>query len=234
MMEFLRKHRQTIFIITISGFFAGVFVGFGGYFLGRKSINDAVAEVNNIKIPYKQYVQIFNRSLNDMRKEEDEITEDLLNKKKQEVLQDLIQEEVFWQEAKKYGITISDGELAADIHHYPAFQQDGRFDQRAYYHILRNILHTTPKQFEESRRRQIAIFKLRHLIASSVGISEAELRFEYARANKGDMSKFNEERASFMENLKQQKVSMVFAEWFKKLNQTVKIKVHLQEIEGGA
>jgi len=53
------------------------------------------------------------------------ITPELMAQKRQEVLQDLIQEEVFWQEAKKYGISVSDGEVAADVSRYPAFVKDG-------------------------------------------------------------------------------------------------------------
>jgi peptidyl-prolyl cis-trans isomerase D len=233
MMDFLRKHRQTIFLITISGFLAGAFVGFGGYFFGNRSTADAVAEINGTRIPYKQYSRLFNTMLNNLRKGDEEITDEILTQKKQEALQDLIQEEVFWQEAKKYGVTVSDGELAADIHHYPAFQKEGQFDRMTYYYVLRQVLRTTPRQFEESRRRQIAIYKLRHLIASSVQISEPELYRQYFKEHKGDMSKYQEERQSFLENLRQQKISLVFAEWFKQLNQTTKIKVHLNEIERG-
>jgi len=57
---------------------------------------------------------------------------------------------------------------------------------------------------------------------------------EYSRANKGNMKNFEKEKDKFLENLRQEKVMMVFNEWFKQLNQSVKIKVHLQEIEKGA
>ena len=233
MMDFLRKHRATIFIITITGFLSGAFVGFGSYIFGSKTASDDVATINGKGVPYKEYIQLFNRTLDNMRKENVEMTDEVFTQKKQEVLQDLIQEEVFWQEAKKYGIKVSDGELAADIHHYPAFQKDGVFDQRVYFNVLGQVLRTTPKKFEDSRRRQIAIYKLRQLIASSVLVSDAELHLEYTRANKGNMSKFQEQREEFLKNLRQQKVSMVFNEWFKNLNQTTKIEVHLQEIERG-
>lgn len=234
MMDFLRKHMRVIFFITIVGFFAGAFVGFGGYFFGEKSTADAVAEVNNIKIPYRQYANLLNRTLENMRNNKQEVTDAAVQQKKQEVLQDLIQQEVFNEQATKYGITVTDGELAANIQSYPAFQREGRFDRNAYFQVIFQVLRTTPQEFEESQRKQIAIYKLRQLIASSVIVTEPELRFEYARMNKGDMKNFEKDREKFSESVRQQKVMMVFNDWFKTLNQTVKIKVHLQEIERGA
>ncbi len=233
MMNWLRKHMRLIFGITIVGFLGGAFIGFGGYFFSSKTPADAVVEVNGAKIPYRQYANYLNRVLDNMRQQKQEITDEVTKQKKQEVLQDLIQEEVFSGEAKKYSITVSDGELAADIQHYPAFQKEGHFDQQTYFQVLFQMLHTTPKEFEESRRKQIAIFKLRQLISSSVIITEPELKLEYYYSNKGNMSAFEKDRQKFLEKLKQEKTMMVFSEWFKTLNQNMKIKVHLDEIEKG-
>jgi peptidyl-prolyl cis-trans isomerase D len=233
-MDWLRKHRNTIFLITIGGFLAGAFMGFGSYFFGRKSVGDAVAEVNGTKIPYMDYSTLLNRVLDEARKTQSEFSPEFLNQKKQETMQDLIQEEVFWQQAQKYGITVSDSELAADIQHYPAFQKDGKFDQSLYFMTLTQALRTTPRKFEESRRRQIAIYKLRYLIASSVTISYPDLQLRYSMTNKGDMKNFEKDRAAFLEKLKQEETSMVFQDWFKQLNTSTKVQIHLNEIEGTA
>ena len=224
---------RLIFGITIIGFLGGAFIGFGGYFFSNKTPADAVVEVNGAKIPYKQYANYLSRVLDNMRQQKQDITDEVTKQKKQEVLQDLIQEEVFSSEAKKYSITVADGELAADIQHYPAFQKDGHFNQQTYFQVLFQMLHTTPKEFEESRRKQIAIFKLRQLISSSVLITEPELRLEYFYSNKGNMANYEKERQKFLEKLRQEKTMLVFSEWFKTLNQTMKIKVHLDEIERG-
>jgi peptidyl-prolyl cis-trans isomerase D len=231
MMNFLRKHMRIIFLITIIGFLAGAFIGFGGYLFGSKSSADAVLEINGTKVPYRKYVSLLNRTIENLRRENKDVSESSVNQIKQEVIQDLIQEEVFWQESKKYGITVSDAELAADIQHYPAFQREGRFDRNAYFQVLYQVLKTTPREFEESRRKQIASMKLRQLIGSSVKISEPELQLEYARTHGGKMTGFEKERTAFLDKLRQEKVMLVFNEWFKALNQTVKIQVHLNEIE---
>ncbi len=223
---------KVIFLITIIGFLAGAFVGFGSYLFGKKTATDAVAEVNGKEISYRRFAVLLNRAVENASKEQQgTMSEEMIQQKKQEVLQDLIQEEVFWQEALKYGISVPDKELAMDIQNYPAFQKDGRFDQGAYFQVLYQVLRTTPQEFEDSRRKQIAIYKLRHLIASGVRISEAELRLEYARANRGNMKDFEKNKTEFSDKLRQEKVMMVFNEWFKQLNQTVKIEVFLNEIE---
>ena len=88
------------------------------------------------------------RNLREDKESEEPVTDETIQAKKQEVLRDLIQEEVFTQLAKQYGIAISDSELAADIQRYPAFQKDGRFDQTAYFQTLYFGLRTTPEDFE--------------------------------------------------------------------------------------
>ena len=231
MMNFLRKHMRVIFLITIIGFLAGAFVGFGSYFFANKTAADAVVEVNGAQIPYKRFSNYVNRALDGMRQQKQEVTDETMKQKKQEVLQDLIQEEVFSKEALKYGITVSDNELASDIQHYPAFQREGHFDRNAYFQVVYEILRTTPREFEDSRRNQIAIFKLRQLIASGVVITEPELKLEYFNANRGNMKDFEKDRAKFAEKLRQEKTMLVFGEWFKGLNQNMKLKIHLQEIE---
>lgn len=231
MMDFLRKHTRTIFLITITGFIAGAFVGFGSYLFGSRSPADAVLVIDGKGVPYKRYANLLNRSIENLRENKQEVTDEVINQKKQEVLQDLIQEEVLSEQAKKYGITVSDAELANAIQRYPAFQRDGRFDRNMYFQVLYQMLRTTPKEFEESQRKQIAISKLRFLLSMSVLISDPELRFEYARANGGKMTNFEKEKDAFKEKLRQEKVMLAFNEWYKELNETVKIQVKLQDFE---
>ena len=60
----------------------------------------------------------------------------------------LVQDEIIWQQTKKYGITVSDNELAQDIQSYPYFlNENGQFDSRNYYQFLSN-LRMSPKDFE--------------------------------------------------------------------------------------
>lgn len=232
MMDFLRKNMRTVFAITMVGFFAGIFIGFGSYmFRGRSP--DTAADVDGAKISYRTFLNQVNRAIDNMREGGQEVSDEALQQKRQEVMSDLIQQEIFWKEAQKYGIVVTDAELAADIRRFPAFQRNGQFDQRSYFQVLYQVLHTTPKEFEESRRKQIAYYKLRQLVGSSVRVTEAELRMEYARANKGNMRNYEKDKAKFTETIRNEKTMMVFNEWFKQINQRLanKVKVYLDEIE---
>jgi peptidyl-prolyl cis-trans isomerase D len=232
MMDFLRKHMRTVFIITTLAFLSGAFVGFGGYLFGKKSVGDSVVEINGTSIPYKRYSTMLSQVLENMRKGGTEVTDELMNQKKQEVIQNLVQEEVFWQEAKKYGIVVSDAELASDIQRIPAFQKEGAFDRMSYLTVLYQVLHTNPAEFEESRRKEIASYKLRNMISSSVKITEPELVMEYKIRNNNSLKDFDKKRADLLAELRKEKSMLVFNEWFKLLNRDLKVKVHLQEIEG--
>ncbi|GAG96371.1 unnamed protein product [marine sediment metagenome] len=232
MMNFFRKHMRTIFLITIVGFGVGIFAGFGGYLFGDRTLGNAVAEVNGVKIPKKRYDNLFNQVMESLRDEETDITDELIKQKRQEVIQDLIQEEVFYQEGKKYGITVSDEELAANIHHFKGFQKDGRFNQQLYFQILAWRLRMTPREFEESQRRSIIRDKLREFIAYSVKITDKELSLEYVQRHNGNMKDFQENKDKFYEELRKEKIIAVFNEWYKSINNTIRIRVFAQQFSG--
>ena len=132
MMDFLRRHRQKIFLFTVAGFLAGIFVGFGGYFFSGRSSGDAVAEVNGNNIPYRIYYYLLNQYQRRIAEEGTELTPERSRQLRQEVLAELIREEILYQEAQRLGLQVTDRELAADIRRFPAFPvrdkrgQDGR------------------------------------------------------------------------------------------------------------
>ena len=128
------------------------------------------------------------------------------------ILRNLIQDELIWQQAKNYGIIVSDNELAVDIQTYPYFlNANGQFDSRNYYQFLNN-LRISPKDFEALRRKQIASNKLQILIASAAKISNSEIT------------------ESLDENaLIQIKANEILNDWFDNVKRTSKIKVLLED-----
>src|SRR3989344_7351736 len=144
LMDWLRKHKNIILIIVIAGFVISTFVGFGLYIRWGSSPVDAVAEVNDEKVPYRRHISLYNQVVNRRRDQGEEISQDALNQLKQEVIQSLIQESVFFQEARRYGIEVTDAELAQSLYSIPAFQKDGKFSVQAYAQALQFGLRTTP------------------------------------------------------------------------------------------
>lgn len=231
-MNWLRKHKNAILIATVGGFIVSTFVGFGLYVGFGGGALRSVAEVNAEKIPYSRYVTLYNRAVNDRRDKEAELTPEILNQLKQEVIQSLIQESVFYQQAEKYGIQVTDTELAQNIARVPAFQKEGKFDAQSYLQALRFGLRTTPQEFEETQRRQIAIDKLQFLIRQGIKISDKELQQEYLES-KGSWKDFEKEMEEFQKNLLNEKSAQILSRWYQQLGRDLKVEVHLDKIERG-
>ncbi|MBI4397052.1 MAG: SurA N-terminal domain-containing protein [Elusimicrobia bacterium] len=234
MMKWLRKHRYKIFLVTIVGFLVGSFVGFGSYFFSR-SPYDAAIVVNGDKVPYKRYQSRLRQYINN-RRDSGPLDKEKMAALRQEVLQDLVRETVFLQEADKYGIIVTNNELAAYLQQIPAFQREGRFDQNAYFHVLTQVIRVPVDEFEEDRRRDIKIQKLQFLLASSVKVTPLELDWNkqkrIASASAEDRKKILEKPNEFREQIRQEQVSHVFQEWLGQVNSQLKVKLHLDKWEG--
>jgi peptidyl-prolyl cis-trans isomerase D len=103
------------------------------------------------------------------------------------VLDELISKILMMQEAKRLGLTVSDDELRESIESLPAFQLEGRVDQRMYERALR-LSRLTAEQFEQMQRENLVLTKLVTLVRLNGGkISEDEVletfRFENERIN---------------------------------------------------
>lgn len=228
-MDWLRKNRYTVFLITLGIFVIGIFGGLGSNYFGSGAKANVIAEVNDQEVSLDKFNRYLNRYLSDIeqRNPNQEITEAFVSQRRQEVLGDLIREEALYQESKAYGIVVTDQEVAVSLQNFAPFQKDGRFDAATYVSVLRRQLHSTPEEFEESRRRQMAISKLQHLISSIVQVTPQEASFEYSLRNKGKTDKFEKEKDSFVSTFGQEKVVWTFDQWSKKLSTKVKIKNYM-------
>lgn len=216
MMNFFRKHKVAIILIILVGFFGGTFIaGFGVSTFGNAvSSFDTVAVINGKKIPYKYYYSLYNNTLNMLRSSGQNLTEELTNLTKNQILRSLVQDELIWQQTKKYGITVTDNELAKDIQSYPYFlDEKEQFDSRNYYQFLNN-LRMSPKDFESLRRKQIASNKLQMLVASAARVSESEVKTQ---------------ESSNIPELTQIKANEVLNDWFDSVTKNSKIEILLDE-----
>ena len=239
LMNWLRKYKNTILIVLVSGFVLSTFVGFGLYMTSGGGLSEAVAEVNGEKIPYKSYTALYNQVVNNRRDKGEDLNPEALNQIKQEVVQSLIQQTVFTQEAKRYGIKVTDMELAQSLAGIPAFQKQGKFDAMAYMQALQYALHTTPEEFEETQRKQIAISRLRYFVLSGVKVTDRELDLEYQQAlfsltgkdKEKFLKDFGNNRDKFREQIRQEKAAQILNRWYQQLGTNLKIRVRLDEIE---
>jgi len=219
MMNFLMRHKVKIFLITIFGFFAGTFVGFGSYFFGDKNYFDTVAVVNGEKIPYKVYYALYNNTLEVLRKSGQEMTDDTIKKIQSNVVNSLVLDEILWQQTKDYGISVSQDELVMDIQNHKYFlNEQWVFDPRYYFNVLNN-LRLTPKEFENMRKKQIAANKMKVLIASAISdISESE--FKSITSVTPQTSK---------DYIIQLKNNEILNDWFDKIRKETSIKITMND-----
>lgn len=236
MIRFLHRHRYTIFLVSAGSLLLGAFMGFGGSLVLSSQRGEVVAKVNGQKIPMRVYTVHLERTLDQLRRGGAEPSEAVLTQRKREVLSQLIQEEVFYQEAQRWGIQVSDEELVSAIHQVPAFQRNGQFNPALYLSALRYGLRMPPEDFEQEQRRQMAIFKLHQLLLSGVRITDSETNLEAERrAATGGTTKNPpvQDREALRASLQQEKVLLIVNEWARQLNQRTKLQMFLEDVGGG-
>ncbi|MBI2118907.1 MAG: SurA N-terminal domain-containing protein [Elusimicrobia bacterium] len=239
MMHWFRKHKNTILIIMIAGFVISTFVGFGFYLRSGASLTDTIAEVNREKIPLRRFSTFYNQVINSKRDRNEDLSPQVLNQIKQDVVQSLVQESVFYQEAKRYDIYVTDLELAQTLASVPSFQRDGKFDPKTYVEALNYGFKTTPKEFEESQRRQIAIGRLRAFILQGIKVTDRELEQEFTYLSQTlpekdrdkTLEDFKKNPEAFREKIRQEKSAHILNRWYQQLGSNAKLKMHLESLE---
>jgi peptidyl-prolyl cis-trans isomerase D len=97
-------------------------------------------------------------------------------------LEQLIEQDLLKDQARRLGIHISDQELAHTIESQTAFQLDGRFSVRRYDAVLRQN-NLDPATFEQDTRDAMLVDAMRQLIVNSVQVTPGEARALFDRAN---------------------------------------------------
>jgi hypothetical protein len=224
MFKFLRKHHTFVFVSLALVIIALPFFGIGG--MTFFSPQDGVAKVNGQKITQRGYDQIYHNLL----RQKDDITAEQKKQLGMEALQELIREEVMYQEAMKYGIRVPDQEIQLQLINAPAFQKDGRFDIRTYGQTLAQVFRMTPEEFEEMRRKESAAVKLNQLILGAVHVSDDVVQSGLANrisietdAKKKKELKDNPE--IFRNELRQREMSKVFTDWLGQINRNLKVEI---------
>ncbi len=190
MLEQIHRHMKWIMwtiviLVTVTFLFFGIFPNavsgntaakVDGYVIGTDELNRV----------YRNMTENYRRVL------KDQFNENFAQILRQQALQELIRNRLLVQEAERKGLKVSDEELQAYIVQIPAFNNQGRFDKRAYDMALQNI-NMTPAVFEANQREYLMRQKLERLVEDAVVVTDAELPAAYAaknpKAKKGDFEK---------------------------------------------
>jgi len=191
MREYFRG-LKLILLFVIVAFIATSFLYFGSDSLRMGNArSSSVASVNGEEIPparfqrvQRNYIEYYRRAY------QQDITPEMADRLglTQQVINDLVQEALVLQQAKREGITVSDEELRLRIQMIPAFQEEGRFSRERYLAQLKQI-RIEPSEFETEVRREMLRQKMEALVKDGIKVSDVEVeqvysaRFERIRAD---------------------------------------------------
>ena len=252
MMDFLRKYQMHVLSGLLAFFLCYIALGFGSSFFVKGGANDTIVEVDGQKVPLRLYWSRYSRTL-DPSKPLDKAGRD---QKRDETIRDLVQSIVFKRETERYGIQVPDQQVAVSLTQIPAFRNQGQFNPQLYMQALESQLKMTPQEFEEEQRLSIGFFKLRWLIQSAVKVTDKEMELngsyaEFAKANvvedieqndkkTGKVSGHEKRRRAdaeirelFRKRLWDEKTLFGFNQWFMQIGQKLRVKPHLDVLEGG-
>ncbi|MFI5363217.1 MAG: SurA N-terminal domain-containing protein [Elusimicrobiota bacterium] len=234
MSSFLRRHQKSIFIATMTVFFGGMFVGFGGYWFTDRDMQGVVARVGKTKITHEALTTRVNLYVDRLREQGTELDDAKLASLKREMLNNMLVDEMLVIKADELGIVVTDEELARDIRATPAFNRGGQFDQDAYFQAVRQTFHESPQEYETDRRKSIKSSRLKSLFYREVKLTPEETREVYAAVNKGDMKKFEKDKDAFAGQLQQQRALQLVNYCLHQMQSQVEIQNLLDRVESGA
>src|SRR6266542_2881487 len=174
---------KLILLFVIVAFIATSFLYFGSDSLRMGNArSNAIASVNGEEIPparfqrvQRNYIEYYRRAY------QQDITPEMAERLglTQQVINDLIQEALVLQQAKREGITVSDEELRLRIQSIPAFQDDGRFSRERYLAQLKQV-RIEPSEFEAEVRREMLRQKMEAIVRDGIKVSDAEVEQVYS------------------------------------------------------
>ncbi|MHB0997454.1 MAG: SurA N-terminal domain-containing protein [Elusimicrobiales bacterium] len=231
MISFFSKYRRPVFIVTVSIFLVGVFVGLGAYVFTGSS-DGALAEVGGEKLPYKAFVQQVNRISGNLKDSGTEVNEILTRTIKQEVFREMVVESLLSQQGEKMGMLVPDFEVALEVQNTPQFREGGQFSPRAYYQTVYNEFQMSPADYEAWRKKARLANKFKQFVYTSIKVTPEEVRAYYMAKNKG-LKNFEKERAKYAAELAQQKFGEVANYMLRQITSRQEVKSYLDVREQG-
>jgi len=143
----------------------------------------AAATVGDLRVSFGEYERAYRRTAESYREAYGEQFSGEIARQMglpRQVLESLVTEKILVYEARRMGLSVTDGELRQEILRLPVFQaEEGRFvGQDAYARVLRSLGYTA-EEFEGSMREQILTGKVRSVLAEGIYVSDAEVERAY-------------------------------------------------------
>ena len=158
-----------LIMLAVAAVFA-VSMGWWG-FGDHQQQGDMIARVEEAKITTKEYQRVYRSRSKRYR----ELFQDTYDDQalRQRVIDDLVERELWIQEATKMGIMVSDVALKNSVLNMPGFQKEGRFNPEQYQRILA-FERYTPESFEARQREVLLVQKAMEIVKDGVVLTPAE------------------------------------------------------------
>jgi len=185
LLSLMRKHAKSYLIKVLIAIIAIVFVFYFGYSF-RSEKGAKVAIVNGELISGVEYRKAYHEMVEALQRQYGNLwSENLIEvfDLKNRALQQLIDEKLLSHEAQRVGLGVTEDEIQAEIMSYPAFQFQGRFDERRYRSVL-NQNRMTPEDFEHTVRQVLLKDKISQFLTAFLPATDQELREYYSFQNR--------------------------------------------------
>ncbi len=166
------KWMKLVLFITTFAFVGTALVALIVYKMSGKI--SGAAEVNGREISMQRFMYEVNLIQNNLERQGIDIAP-LRKAIQKQALNNIINEELIYQEAEKEGIVATKEEVKEAILDIPAFQENGVFSKDRYLAII-NSMGISPQFFEEIIRRQITRDHILAIIDGAAYLTEDEVR----------------------------------------------------------
>ena len=192
MLTHFRKQKKILAFflwLVIAAFIGTIFLVWG---MGGNTGQSAYAiKVNNYKISYGEYRDMYENTANSLRQIFGEQLNQIPEYKNlgKKVAEDMINRILVTEDAKSKGVFVSDMEVLEVIRSNPAFLTDNNFDTQKYAEVL-NLNGLNAEVYENSLRQDILFKKMESIVKNSVVLTDAEIENEFRYRNAEAVIKF--------------------------------------------
>ncbi len=177
LLSLMRRHAKSYLIKFLIAIIAIVFIFYFGYSF-RSEKGAKVAVVNGELISGVEYRKAYGDMLEALQRQYGKMWNDSLIELfdlKNRALQGLIDEKLLSQEARRIGLGVTENEIRSEIMSYPAFQFQGRFDERGYRAVL-NQNRMSPEDFETTIAQVLLKDKVSQFLTAFLPVTDQEVR----------------------------------------------------------
>jgi peptidyl-prolyl cis-trans isomerase D len=186
MLSTFRKYTKAFIWVVVVAFVGTIIFAWGMDITRSGSQQNYIGVIDGNEIDYRTYLRYYeNLYQSEQAKTDNELDDAALRTIRQQAWDNLVSEFLFQKEIDKHNITVSDDEFYAflkyqppqELQQNPGFQTDGQFDYSKYLAAMAN-----PQaaglwaQIEMIYRPELLKLKLQDLIASTIRVSEQEVR----------------------------------------------------------